>query len=132
LTANFGHFLEPAQPGPGAGGTDWLGLLTVISVAMVGSLFAADAWNNVTFVAGEVKDPERTLPRSLALGTGLVIAIYLLVNVAYLCVLPLRGTPRRATVLARGLQFAARDRAATSGTEGAFGHPCGGLMALAG
>src|SRR5881397_2899362 len=111
--------------------TDWVGLLTVIGVAMVGSLFAADAWNNVTFVAGEVKDPERTLPRSLALGTGLVIAIYLLTNVAYLCVLPLRGTPDGATVLDRGIQFAAEDRVATAVAEVAFGHSGGVLMALA-
>ncbi len=133
LTANFGHFWEPAQPGPGTdvGGTDWLGLLTVIGVAMVGSLFAADAWNNVTFVAGEVKDPERNLPRSLALGTGLVIALYLLANLAYLCVLPLRGTPERATVLDRGIQFAAEDRVATAVAEVAFGHSGGVLMALA-
>src|SRR3989442_9236665 len=122
LTANFGNFWEPVQPGTGVGGEDWLGLLTVIGVAMVGSLFAADAWNNVTFVAGEVKDPERTLPRSLALGTGLVIALYLLANLAYLCVLPLRGTPEGATVLDRGIQFAAEDRVATAVAEVAFGH----------
>jgi APA family basic amino acid/polyamine antiporter len=131
LTANFGHVWEPVQPGSGAGGTDWLGLLTVIGVAMVGSLFAADAWNNVTFVAGEVKDPERNLPRSLALGTGLVIAIYLLANVAYLCVLPLRGAPEGATVLDRGIQFAAEDRVATAVAEVVFGHSGGVLMALA-
>jgi len=131
LTANFGHFWEPVQPGTGVGGKDWLGLLTVIGVAMVGSLFAADAWNNVTFVAGEVKDPERTLPRSLALGTGLVIALYLLANLAYLCVLPLRGMPDGATVLDRGIQFAAEDRVATAVAEVAFGHSGGVLMALA-
>ena len=131
LTANFGHFWEPVQPGTGVGGKDWLGLLTVIGVAMVGSLFAADAWNNVTFVAGEVKDPERNLPRSLALGTGLVITLYLLANLAYLCVLPLRGTPEGATVLDRGIQFAAEDRVATAVAEVAFGHSGGVLMALA-
>ena len=130
LTANFGRFWEPVQPGAGVG-EDWLGLLTVIGVAMVGSLFAADAWNNVTFVAGEVKDPERTLPRSLALGTGLVIALYLLANLAYLCVLPLRGTPEGATVLDRGIQFAAEDRVATAVAEVAFGHSGGVLVALA-
>jgi len=129
LTANFGRFWEPVQLG--TGGADWLGLLTVIGVAMVGSLFAADAWNNVTFVAGEVRDPERNLPRSLALGTGFVIAIYLLANVAYLCVLPLRGAPDGATVLDRGIQFAAEDRVATAVAEVAFGHSGGVLMALA-
>src|SRR5207245_10647493 len=131
LTANFGRLWDPAQPGTGASGTDWLGLLTVISVAMVGSLFAADAWNNVTFVAGEVKDPERTPPRSLALGTGLVIALYLLANLAYLCVLPLRATPEGATVLDRGIQFAAEDRVATAVAEVAFGHSGGGLAGRA-
>jgi len=129
LTANFGHFWEPAQPGTGR--ADWVGLLTMISVAMVGSLFAADAWNNVTFVAGEVRDPERNLPRSLALGTGLVIAIYLLANLAYLCVLPLRGAPDGATVLERGIQFAAEDRVATAVAEVVLGHSGGVLMAIA-
>jgi len=130
LTANFGRFWEPVLPGAGVG-EDWLGLLTVIGVAMVGSLFAADAWNNVTFVAGEVKDPERNLPRALALGTGLVIVLYLLANVAYLCVLPLRGVPDGATVLDRGIQFAAEDRVATAVAEVAFGHSGGVLVALA-
>ena len=55
-------------PGSGSGSeTQWMTLLTQIGVAMVGSLFAADAWNNVTFVGDEVKNPERTLPRALAL-----------------------------------------------------------------
>ena len=129
LTANFGHFWEPAQPGTGR--ADWVGLLTMIGVAMVGSLFAADAWNNVTFVAGEVRDPERNLPRSLALGTGLVIAIYLLANLAYLCVLPLRGAPDGATALERGIQFAAEDRVATAVAEVVLGHIGGVLMAIA-
>src|SRR2546425_12339169 len=64
LTANFGRLWEPVQPGTGVGGTDWLGLLTVIGVAMVGSLFAADAWNNVTFVAGGGGEPARAPPRA--------------------------------------------------------------------
>jgi basic amino acid/polyamine antiporter, APA family len=65
----------------------------VLCGAMVGSLFSADAWNNVTFTAGEVKDPRRNLPLSLALGTGLVIVLYLLANVAYLAALPIRSEP---------------------------------------
>jgi APA family basic amino acid/polyamine antiporter len=65
----------------------------VLCGAMVGSLFSADAWNNVTFTAGEVKNPRRNLPLSLALGTGLVIGLYLLANVAYLAALPARATP---------------------------------------
>jgi APA family basic amino acid/polyamine antiporter len=62
--------------------------------AMVGSLFSADAWNNVTFTAGEVRDPRRTLPHSLALGTGMVMALYLLANLGYLTALPVRGDPQ--------------------------------------
>ena len=60
------------------------GLAAALGVAMVGSLFAADAWNNATFVAGEVRDPQRNVGLSLALGATAVIALYLLVNLAYL------------------------------------------------
>ena len=66
-------------------------VLMVAGGAMVGALFSADAWNNITFTAGEVREPRRTLPISLTVGTGLVILLYLLANVAYLSVLPLRG-----------------------------------------
>jgi APA family basic amino acid/polyamine antiporter len=65
--------------------------LMVAGGAMVGSLFSADAWNNITFTAGEVKEPRRTLPISLTVGTGSVILLYLLANVAYLAVLPIHG-----------------------------------------
>ena len=68
-----------------------LAVVMVLCGAMVGSLFSADAWHNVTFTAGEVRDPKRNLPRSLVLGTGLVIVLYLLANCAYLVALPLRG-----------------------------------------
>jgi APA family basic amino acid/polyamine antiporter len=129
LTANFGRFWEAT--GPIGSDTGWVSVLTVIAVAMVGSLFAADAWNNVTFVAGEVRNPERNLPRSLALGTGLVMVIYLLANLAYLCVLPLAGVSTGATAMERGIQFAAEDRVATAVAEVAFGSAGGALMALA-
>lgn len=64
------------------------GLFVGICVAQTNSLFSADAWNNITFTAGEVKDPRRNIPLSLALGTILVISLYLLANVAYLTALP--------------------------------------------
>lgn len=63
------------------------GLFVGICVAQTNSLFSADAWHNVTFTAGEVKNPKRNLPLSLLLGTGGVIALYLLANVAYLVTL---------------------------------------------
>ncbi len=60
------------------------GIVVAIAVAMVGALFSADAWNNVTFAAGEVRAPERTVPRALVAGTALVTVLYLLTNIAYL------------------------------------------------
>jgi APA family basic amino acid/polyamine antiporter len=64
-----------------------LGLFIGICVAQTNSLFSADAWHNVTFTAGEARNPRRDIPLSLALGTGLVIGLYLLANVAYLTTL---------------------------------------------
>jgi basic amino acid/polyamine antiporter, APA family len=64
-------------------------LFVAVAVAQVGSLFSADAWNNITFTAGEVKNPQRNVPLSLALGTLIVIGLYVLANVAYVVVLPL-------------------------------------------
>jgi APA family basic amino acid/polyamine antiporter len=64
------------------------GLFVALCVAQTGSLFSADTWNNVTFTAGEVRQPRRNLPLSLGLGTTLVIGLYLLANLAYLVVLP--------------------------------------------
>jgi APA family basic amino acid/polyamine antiporter len=98
---------------------------------MVGSLFAMDAWNNVTFTAAEVKDPSRNLPLSLALGTGTVILLYTLANVAYLRVLPLSGDPQGATTLARGIEFAADGRVGTAAMQVIFGASGAILMAVA-
>jgi APA family basic amino acid/polyamine antiporter len=101
-----------------AGGA--VGLLIALCVAQVGSLFSADAWNNITFTAGEVKNPRRNLPLSLALGTGLVITLYLLANVAYLCVLPLDQ-----------IQHAPDDRVATAALGVVFGGAGAAIMAVA-
>jgi len=106
-----------------------LALLAAVGVAMVGPLFSSDAWNNVTFTAGEVKNPTRTIPLSLALGTGIVTMLYLLANVAYLLVLPLRGSPDGADALARGVQFATSDRVATAAMSVVFGGAAASLMA---
>ncbi len=67
--------------------------LMVAGGAMVGALFSADAWNNVTFTAGETRNPRRNLPLSLALGTGSVILLYMLANWAYVSALPVNGVP---------------------------------------
>ncbi len=68
-----------------------LAFVLVAGAAMVGSLFSADAWANVTLTAGEVKNPERNMPLSLVLGTCMVIGLYILCNLAYLAVLPVQG-----------------------------------------
>jgi APA family basic amino acid/polyamine antiporter len=109
--------------------SNWM-LLSAIGVAMVGSLFSADAWNNITFTAGEVSNPKRNIPLSLALGTGTVILIYLLANIGYLLVLPLTGSPQAADAAGRGIQFAISDRVGTAAASVIFGEAAAGIMAL--
>ena len=122
-TANFSNFW---------GTGDWsIAVLPVIGAAMVGSLFSADAWNNVTFAAAEVREPTKNLPRALALGTGLVCTLYLLANVAYLNILPFHGDPSGTDALARGIPFAAQDRVGTAAIEVALGAAAATIMAVA-
>jgi APA family basic amino acid/polyamine antiporter len=107
-------------------------VVTQLGAAMVGALFSADAWANVTFAAGEVRDPRRTVPRALFLGTALVCVLYLVTNVAYLNVLPLAGSPDGVDVLARGIQYAAGDRVGTAAMEQITGSAVGAtVMAVA-
>ncbi len=134
LAANFanGHFWPHAHlfaiPTAG-GGTVLIGLVTLLAVAQTGSLFSADAWNNITFTAGEVRNPSRNLPLSLIVGTGTVLAIYLLANFVYLFALPLAGDPHGATGLARGIQYAGEDRVATAVLDQIFPRAGAALMA---
>ncbi len=123
IAANFADPWTPrgAVPVvPGSTADTGFGLLVALCVAQVGSLFAADAWNNITFTAGEVKNPRRNVPLSLAAGTGLVIALYLLANVAYLVTLPLAA-----------IQNAPADRVASATLEAIFPGLGGTLMAVA-
>ena len=105
-------------------------LLSAIGVAMVGSLFSADAWNNITFTAEEVTNPNRNIPLSLALGTGAVILIYILVNIGYLLVLPLTGSPEAADAAGRGIQFAMSDRVGTAAASVIFGESAAIIMTV--
>jgi APA family basic amino acid/polyamine antiporter len=105
-------------------------LLPLLGAAMVGALFSADAWNNITFAAAEVRNPARTVPVSLAAGTTIVILLYLAANVVYLAALPLHGTPDASTVAERGIQFARDDRVATAVMEVMLGAPGAALMAV--
>jgi APA family basic amino acid/polyamine antiporter len=129
---NFTHFwrnagLSTLHPYPPDQPTWIIGTLSLVGVAMVGSLFSMEAWNNVTFTAAEVKSPGRNLPLSLALGTSVVILLYTLANVAYLRVLPLTGDPHGATALARGMEYAADGRVATAVASVIFG-PVGAIL----
>ena len=94
VSANFGNAWAPrnvAELAPGLTAATAFGLIVALCIAQTGSLFSADAWNNITFTAGEVKNPRRDIPLSLALGTGIVIVLYLLANVAYLVTLPIEA-----------------------------------------
>src|ERR1700748_3877442 len=94
---------------PGLSAISAFGLFVAICVAQTGSLFSADAWNNITFTAGEVKEPRRNIPLSLAFGTGAVIGLYLLANCAYLATLPFEA-----------IQHAPADRVATATLDVVF------------
>jgi APA family basic amino acid/polyamine antiporter len=122
VAANFGNLWAPRDFNPIAAGVSVAtayGLFVALCVSQTGSLFSADAWNNITFTAGEVKDPRRNIPLSLAFGTILVISLYLLANIGYLVTLPLEA-----------IQNAPADRVATSVVEAIF--PGLGAVLMAG
>jgi APA family basic amino acid/polyamine antiporter len=134
IHANFSGIWTLHDPQTIEPGADWLksfipsvtaasgafGLLIAFGVSQVGSLFSADAWNNITFTAGEVKNPRRDIPISLAAGTTIVITLYFLANVAYLSALSLHQ-----------IQTAPDDRVATATLAMIFGNSGATLMALA-
>ncbi|MBC8124434.1 MAG: amino acid permease [Candidatus Kapabacteria bacterium] len=104
--------------------------LAIIAVAMVGSIFSSDAWNNITFAAAEVKQPERTIPRALFGGVVLVTVLYLLTNVAYLSLMPLVGDPNGATAVERGIAYATSDRVGAAAADVMFGGTGATIMAI--
>lgn len=128
VEANQEIFWKPvALDGQSLGG--WA-LIVAVGVSLVGSLFSADAWNNITFAAAEVKNPKRDIPLSLAFGVILVIIMYILANLIYLNVLPLRGIEDGATVTERGMQFASNNRLGTAAISGVFGAGAAIIMAI--
>lgn len=90
------------------------GIILALGVTQVGTLFSSDSWNGLTFAGDEVVEPKKTIPRGLAIGTLVVTVLYLLMNVAYLCILPLKGDPNGTDVLSRGIQFASEKRVAAA------------------
>ena len=116
---DFGAIASDGQLGP----TNWIGiggsaLMGAIAAAMVGSIFSSDAWNNVTFIAGEMKNPKRNIGLSLFLGTLIVTVIYVCTNLMYLNVLPLNE-----------LAFAKDDRVAVAAANKIF--PAFGTILIA-
>lgn len=105
-------------------------LIAAIGVSMVGSLFSSDAWNNITFTAGEVVNPKRNIPLSLFLGTLIVTVLYISANIGYTLVLPLKGDPGGISAMQRGIQYAASDRVATAAASIIFGSPAVIIMAV--
>jgi len=127
VAMNSRTFWEPvAMDGKALSG--WA-LIAAIGVAMVGSLFSSDAWNNITFAAGEVKNPKRNIPLSLVTGVALVTVLYILANLVYLNALPLRGNAEGVGVFEKGIQYAVNDRLGTASMFGLFGAMAALLMA---
>lgn len=106
LSRNFIHPWTQTDVTPivnGLSATSIYGLIIAICLSQSGALFAADSWHDITFAAGEVRDPKRTLPRALIIGVVSVIALFLLTNVSYLVTLPISQ-----------IQTAPSDRVATA------------------
>jgi APA family basic amino acid/polyamine antiporter len=93
------------------GGVTGSAILGAIAASMVGSIFSSDAWNNVTFIAGEVKNPKRNIGLSLFLGTLIVTIIYVSANLMYLNVLSINE-----------IAAAPQDRVAVSASKAIFGN----------
>ncbi len=107
--------LPPISAGQGG-----LALLAVFLIALVGPLFSASAWNDVTFAAAEIRHPRRNLPLALAAGVGLVSLLYVLANVAYLVTLPMAA-----------IRGASEDRVGTAALEAILGGRGASIMAVA-
>jgi len=130
IADNFSHLWAVRGAQPIAPGADFLrrflptvtaasgafGIFVAFGVAQVGSLFSADAWNNIGFTAAEVKNPKRDVALSMVFGTLIVMTLYVLANLAYLCALPLAQ-----------IQNAPDDRVATAALQAIFG-PAGALI----
>jgi len=134
ISDNFSHLwairgAQPIEPGANflrglvptvTAASGAFGLFVALAVAQVGSLFSADAWNNIGFTASEVKNPKRDVALSMAFGTMIVITLYCLVNLAYLFALPLAQ-----------IQNAPDDRVATAALNAILGPTGAVIMAVA-
>jgi basic amino acid/polyamine antiporter, APA family len=134
ISDNFGHLwtvrgAQAIEPGASflrgwvptvTAASGAFGLFVALAVSQVGSLFSADAWNNIGFTAAEVKNPKRDVALSMAFGTTIVITLYVLANLAYLCAMPLAQ-----------IQNAPDDRVASAALAAIFGSSGAAIMAVA-
>lgn len=104
-------------------------LLGAMGATIINPLFSSDAWYNVTFIAGEIKDPAKNIPRSLFLGTFIVTIIYILANIAYMALLPVKGDPAATDVVGQGIMFSSNDRVGTAAASIIFGNSAIFMMA---
>jgi len=123
LHANFGNLwhargIEPLSASLDS--TTAFGLFVALCVSQTGSLFSADSWHNIAFAADEVREPEKNVTRAMVIGTVVVITLYLLANLAYLCTLPLEA-----------IQHAPSDRVGTATLQAIFPGLGTALMAVA-
>ncbi|SFA79161.1 amino acid/polyamine/organocation transporter, APC superfamily [Flavobacterium swingsii] len=136
LSNNFSHMWEASKTVLNTDGTvtvtklAGVALLGAMGATIINSLFSSDAWNNVTFIAGEIKDPKKNIPRSLFLGTLIVTIIYILANIAYLALLPMQGTPVGESVMNNGIMFASQDRVGAAAANVIMGNI--GVFVMAG
>ena len=136
LSNNFSNMWEASKTVLNQDGTvtvtklAGIALLGAMGATIINSLFSSDAWNNVTFIAGEIKDPKKNIPRSLFLGTLIVTIIYILANIAYLALLPMNGTPIGESVVNNGIMFAAQDRVGAAAANVIMGNI--GVFVMAG
>ncbi len=135
ISDNF-HNIWNAVPSENLDGTPANGqpisgfaIMVVMGVAMVGSLFSSDAWNNITFISSEVKNPGRNIPLSLLFGTLIVGVLYILANLTYLAILPLHGSKEGADVIHQGIAFAKDDRVGTAAVSVMLGNGAAYIMA---
>jgi APA family basic amino acid/polyamine antiporter len=133
---NFEHAWDATQLSKNTDGS-WslnpvhgIALMLALGTAIIGSLFSSDSWNNVTFIAGEIKNPQKNIPLSLLMGTGIVTLLYILTNIAYLGLLPLHGSSVATDVVGQGIQFAANDRVGTAAASSILQNQSVYIMAL--
>jgi APA family basic amino acid/polyamine antiporter len=135
FTNNFSNMWEASKTVLEKDGTltitklSGIALLGAMGATIINSLFSSDSWNNVTFIAGEIKNPQKNIPRSLFLGTLLVTIIYILANLAYLALLPVHGNPGDLSVAQNGIMFASQDRVGAAAASVIMGNV--GVFAMA-